>query len=126
MLLSKNQLSSATDKELKQAEAAIAAEVARRANSVTEKVKKELSKVAAGAGMSLDELLSKLKPEAAPKAPRGPRKAAAKVKSKGKVAPKYRNPDDATQTWTGRGRQPVWVAKAIADGKTLESLLIAA
>jgi DNA-binding protein H-NS len=26
-----------------------------------------------------------------------------------KVAPKYRNPADANQTWTGRGRMPQWV-----------------
>jgi DNA-binding protein H-NS len=26
-----------------------------------------------------------------------------------KVAPKYRNPADANQTWTGRGRTPLWV-----------------
>ncbi|GFO72339.1 DNA-binding protein H-NS [Bathymodiolus japonicus methanotrophic gill symbiont] len=33
-----------------------------------------------------------------------------KQKRKGiKVAPKYRNPDDASQTWTGRGVMPRWM-----------------
>ncbi|MEM0948798.1 MAG: H-NS histone family protein [Pseudomonadota bacterium] len=29
---------------------------------------------------------------------------------------KYRNPADASQTWSGRGRQPVWFKEAIAKG----------
>lgn len=40
------------------------------------------------------------------------------------VAPKYRNPKDSAQTWTGRGKQPLWVREAIAGGKRLEDLLI--
>jgi DNA-binding protein H-NS len=40
------------------------------------------------------------------------------------VAPKYRNPGDASQTWTGRGRQPAWVAEALAGGARLEDLAI--
>lgn len=45
-------------------------------------------------------------------------------KSPGKIAPKYRNPADAEQTWTGRGRQPVWVREALEAGKTLDDLTI--
>lgn len=40
------------------------------------------------------------------------------------VAPKYRNPDDGSQTWTGRGRRPLWVEDQLNDGKTLEDLSI--
>ncbi|MEZ5448360.1 MAG: H-NS histone family protein [Thiolinea sp.] len=40
------------------------------------------------------------------------------------VEPKYRNPDDATQTWTGRGRKPLWVEACLEAGKTLEDLAI--
>lgn len=29
---------------------------------------------------------------------------------------KYRNPSDADQTWTGRGRQPDWYKAAMAEG----------
>lgn len=39
-------------------------------------------------------------------------------------APKYRNPSDATQTWTGRGRKPKWIDEAVKAGNTLESMLI--
>ena len=36
--------------------------------------------------------------------------------------PRYRNPLDAAQTWSGRGRQPKWVAEALAAGQTLDAL----
>ena len=49
--------------------------------------------------------------------------AASKLKGR-KIKPKYRNPADRTQTWTGRGRQPAWVQDALRKGKTLEQLAI--
>jgi DNA-binding protein H-NS len=44
---------------------------------------------------------------------------------RGAVAPKYRNPEDPSQTWTGRGKRPLWFAAALKRrGVTAESLLI--
>jgi DNA-binding protein H-NS len=43
---------------------------------------------------------------------------------RGKVAAKYRNPADRSQTWSGRGRQPRWFKAALKKGKTERSLLI--
>ncbi|KPQ06972.1 MAG: DNA-binding protein H-NS [Rhodobacteraceae bacterium HLUCCA12] len=40
------------------------------------------------------------------------------------VPPKYANPADRSQTWSGRGRQPRWVVAALADGRTLDDLAI--
>ena len=40
----------------------------------------------------------------------------------GKVALKYRNPKDPSQTWTGRGRRPNWMVEA---GGNPERFLIA-
>lgn len=40
-----------------------------------------------------------------------------------KLPPKYRNPSDHHQTWTGRGVDPSWVAKLRESGQ-LESALI--
>ena len=34
-----------------------------------------------------------------------------------KIAPKYRNPKDPSQTWTGRGRRPNWIVEAGGDMK---------
>ena len=42
----------------------------------------------------------------------------------GKVAPKYRNPQNPSETWAGRGQQPKWMATQIAGGKKLEDFLI--
>lgn len=38
--------------------------------------------------------------------------------------PKYRNPEDPTQTWSGRGRQPAWIKDALARGEDLDTFLI--
>ena len=43
---------------------------------------------------------------------------------KAPVAPKYANPGDASQTWSGRGRQPLWFKEAVASGKTPEKMEI--
>jgi DNA-binding protein H-NS len=41
-----------------------------------------------------------------------------------KVKPKYRNPADSSQTWTGRGKRPRWYSAALAAGKKEKDLLI--
>ncbi len=73
----------------------------------------DLQKLARENGVELDELLA----EASGKSGKS-------GKPKNKVAAKYRNPADANQTWTGRGRQPLWVAAALKSGKSLKSLEI--
>ena len=42
----------------------------------------------------------------------------------GKVAPKYRNPANASETWAGRGQPPRWLAAELKAGKKLEDYLI--
>lgn len=44
---------------------------------------------------------------------------------RGKVAPKYRNPENPGETWAGRGLKPRWLAAAIKSGKKLDDFLIA-
>jgi DNA-binding protein H-NS len=34
-----------------------------------------------------------------------------------KVKPKYRNPNNKSQTWTGRGRMPLWMVALVKKGK---------
>ena len=41
-----------------------------------------------------------------------------------KVAAKYANPDDASETWTGRGRKPRWLAAKLKAGEKQEKFLI--
>ncbi|MCB1560339.1 MAG: H-NS histone family protein [Xanthomonadales bacterium] len=45
-------------------------------------------------------------------------------KKTGKVAPKYRNPVEPSQTWSGRGKRPRWFVDAINQGKKESDLLI--
>ena len=52
------------------------------------------------------------------------KKAAGPKKPRAKVPPKYANPANKSQTWTGRGRHPAWVNDALASGKALDDLLI--
>jgi DNA-binding protein H-NS len=41
------------------------------------------------------------------------------------VLPKYQNPKNPTERWSGRGRQPHWVQAQLKTGKKLEHFLIA-
>lgn len=80
------------------------------ARRVSEKleVKEKLQALAEKNGYSMDELFGKGK--------RGG--------TRGTVAPKYRNPANATETWTGRGRMPVWMKTLIDKGAKREKFLI--
>jgi DNA-binding protein H-NS len=40
------------------------------------------------------------------------------------VAAKYVNPDDPSETWTGRGRKPRWLSAKLQEGARLEKFLI--
>ena len=41
-----------------------------------------------------------------------------------KVEPKYRNPNDPSETWSGRGKTPRWMTEMIADGRSLDEFRI--
>jgi DNA-binding protein H-NS len=45
--------------------------------------------------------------------------------ARGPVAAKYRNPENPSETWAGRGLKPRWLALAIKSGKKQEDFLIA-
>jgi DNA-binding protein H-NS len=42
-----------------------------------------------------------------------------------KVLPKYQNPRDPAERWSGRGKKPRWVRAQLKAGKKLENFLIA-
>lgn len=48
----------------------------------------------------------------------------AKGAAKAKNPPKYSNPNDPTQTWSGRGRQPAWIKAHLKSGKSLDDVAI--
>lgn len=75
-----------------------------------QKVRDRINKILADEGLTLDTVFGNR---------RGRGKAV-----KYKVKPKYRNPADPSQLWTGRGLKPRWFAAALAAGKKEKDLLI--
>jgi DNA-binding protein H-NS len=49
---------------------------------------------------------------------------AAAVRKRAPAVAKYANPNDTTDTWSGRGRKPRWFAAALAAGKSPEELAV--
>lgn len=95
--------------ELKDLQAQIGAEMKNREKSEMEKARSDINAIAQSLGLSLKDLLDASESKG-------------KVgKQTGKVAVQYRNPQDASQEWTGRGRQPGWVKELLASGKNLMS-----
>jgi DNA-binding protein H-NS len=43
---------------------------------------------------------------------------------RGKVAPKYRNSENPSETWAGRGLKPRWLVAALKSGKKLDDFSI--
>ncbi len=95
------------------------AEIARRkkANSATAKAEKELAALTKKYGAAtIKRLAANTK---------GKGRGRPVGKKRAKVAPVYRNPDNHDQTWTGRGRAPLWIAEAEAKHGGREGLKIA-
>ena len=93
-----------------------AAAVRRRINALAKAEGYTVAELFGGAGAAAS---------ATGRATRAPRKAAStKGRKLGKVAPKYRNPAKPSETWTGRGKQPRWLAAETAKGRKVEDFLI--
>lgn len=92
--------------ELKSLLAQIPKEIERRQKEEKAKLLKEIEAMASERGFSLNELVG----ETTPKKERAP------------VAAKYVHPANPELTWTGRGRQPRWVAEFVQGGGSLEQL----
>jgi DNA-binding protein H-NS len=71
----------------------------------------KIEAIAKNAGMTAAEILGLAGKQ------RGARKG-------GKVAPKYMNPDNKSETWTGRGRQPRWLSAKLSKGGKLADYAI--
>lgn len=41
-----------------------------------------------------------------------------------RVFAKYRNPNEPSETWSGRGKQPRWLAAALKAGRTIDEFVI--
>ena len=85
-------------------------------------VRSKLTRLAKAEGYTIEELFG----AATATATATPRKAASPARGRklGKVAPKYRNPENPKETWTGRGKQPRWLAAYTAKGRDLGEFVI--
>jgi DNA-binding protein H-NS len=79
-------------------------------------IRKKLVAFAKAEGYTIAELFGGKAPAA--------KKAAKKAGTTRKVAPKYRNPANTKETWSGRGKQPRWLAEQVKKGKKPEDFLI--
>lgn len=84
-------------------------EIGRKEAQRLEEARDRISQIANEYGLPLEDLL----------------KAQPRVRaSRGKAAPKYRNPNDPSQTWAGRGRKPSWLEAELKQGANLEDFAI--
>lgn len=73
------------------------------------KAREQILHIAQSTGLSVKDLLAS---------------KASKPAKTGSVAAKYRNPDDPSQAWSGRGKHPRWVKAWLDAGKSLADLAI--
>lgn len=82
--------------------------------------------MAKDAGLTADDIAQAFESGKSAKAAKGTKTVSGAKKGAlagKKVAPKYRNPANHEQTWTGRGVSPAWVQELKTAG-TLDSALI--
>jgi DNA-binding protein H-NS len=90
-----------------------------------DKVLSKIVQLAKDAGLTASDISKALGSGKAAKAAKTTKSAKKGTLAGKKVAPKYRNPANADQTWTGRGVSPTWVQELKSAGK-LDTALIAA
>ncbi len=100
-------LSKLTDKALVKLRDEIDTEFKAREKNKREQARKDAEAAAKKHGFSLSDLLNSKK--SVKKAP---------------APAKYRNPNDTSQTWSGRGRQPAWYKAAIESGTDPKKLAV--
>lgn len=83
--------------------------VAARRNDITN-ARKKVAAMAESLGYKIEDLTSST---------RGGKRA-----NGGKVAVKFRNKDNPEETWTGRGRQPKWLAARLSKGAKLADFAV--
>lgn len=118
-VLSKKQFSELDEKQLNRLIADAKKELESRKKTKIRALKKQLQGIASELDTSVESLLG-IKGGSTAKAPAKKKRGA----PRGKVPPKYRNPNKASETWTGRGRQPKWVEAFLAGGGKLDDISI--
>ena len=96
--------------DLRNLQEQIKQEMKKREVQEVQKAREQILAIAQSVGVPLKDLLAT-----------GGRGNATKGNS---VAVRYRHPDNASQQWTGRGRQPKWVKEWVEGGKSIDDLRV--
>jgi DNA-binding protein H-NS len=91
-----------TLKELRDLESKVSAAIVRVQDQDRAELKSKIDELAKRHGVSVPELYGMGKGRGAGRG--------------GKVAVKFMNPDNRSETWTGRGRQPRWLVAKLTKG----------
>ena len=88
----------------------VAKEIVSKREARSRELREEMAKLAEREGLTLEEVI----------------RAGGKPRKSQPPKQKYGNPEKSSQTWSGCGKKPAWVEKALASGKTglSRSLLI--
>lgn len=102
-------LSQHTLADLRKLQEQIKEEMKRREAQEIQKAREQILAIAQGVGLPLEELLAK---------------GGKGIKKPGSVAVRFQHPEDQSQKWTGRGRQPKWVKEWVDSGKGIDNLRV--
>lgn len=109
--MAKINISLMSSSELQSLRDEIDSELQRRSDKLS--AIEEIKRLATEKGLKVEDLLMEL----------GGSKT--RTKREGSPVPaRYRNPDNKSQTWSGRGKRPLWLNAAMAAGKTLDDLRV--
>ena len=87
-------------------------EMKKREHQEVQKAREQIMAIAQSVGLPLKDLIN------------ANARGAKSAQAGGSVAVRYRNPADASQQWTGRGRQPNWVKEWVEGGKSIDQLRV--
>jgi DNA-binding protein H-NS len=97
------ELSNFSVAELRDLQEKVAQEIKHRGKKDVEAARNEIYAIAHRMGLPLKDLIGN-----------------GSLAKTGSVAIKYRNPENPSEQWTGRGRQPTWIKQAVESGKNLD------
>ncbi|QJE00614.1 H-NS histone family protein [Massilia forsythiae] len=98
--------------DLRNLQEQIKQEMKKREHQEVQKAREQILAIAQSVGVPLKDLMS------------ATGRGGAKAATQGSVAVRYRHPDDNSQQWTGRGRQPKWVKEWVEGGNSLDKLRV--
>jgi DNA-binding protein H-NS len=108
-MVDKVDLSSYSLDELRKLSNRVEQEIERQRKSKVLTIRTKMEELASTLGMTVEEVVKQEK-----------KKRNSSIISH----PKYRNPEDPSQTWAGRGKRPRWLQQALQQGARLDDFAV--